>query len=81
MKLTMDCEQARKELSNYLEGEVTAEVREAIDRHLAHCRCCRVIFDTTRRTLRIVSDAGPFEIPLEASARLRARLAELYSAP
>lgn len=81
MKLTMDCEQARKELSNYLEGEVTPEVREAIGRHLARCRCCQVIFDTTRRTLRIVSDAGPFEIPLEVSARLHARLAELYSAP
>ena len=81
MKLSMDCAKARQELSNYLEGEVTAEVQRAIDEHLAHCRCCQVIFDTTRRTLRIVSDSGPFEIPLEVRARLHARLAELYAAP
>jgi len=81
MKLRMDCKKARQELSNYLEGEVAAEVRRAIDVHLGRCRCCQVIFDTTRRTLHIVSDAGPFEIPLEVSERLHARLAELYSSP
>ncbi len=79
MKLKMNCAQARRELSNYLENEVSPEVRAAIDAHLRHCRNCNVIFDTTRRTLRIVSDAGPFEIPLAVSGRLHARLAQLYS--
>jgi predicted anti-sigma-YlaC factor YlaD len=76
MKLT--CQQVLEELNNYVENEATAELRRAIERHLEHCPRCWVVYDTTARTLRIVTEADPFELPLDASARLYQRLQRLF---
>lgn len=75
----MDCKTVLANLSDYVDGDVSSEVRKALEEHIARCRRCRVILDTTRRTLRIVSDAEPFEVPLAVSARLYARLERVLS--
>lgn len=71
-----DCRQALAELSNYLDGEVSPERMAALERHLGQCHRCAIVFDTTKRTLRIVSDADPFEFPLRLGNRLFARLSQ-----
>jgi hypothetical protein len=38
-----------------------------------------VVFDTTGRMLKIVTDAEPFEVPLAVSARLYTRLEKVLS--
>ena len=74
----LDCRRVLAELSNYLDGEVSPEVMQALEEHLAKCRRCSLVYNTTRKTLTIVSEVEPLEVPLEASARLRARLRELF---
>ncbi len=74
----LDCRQVLAELSNYLDDEVTLELQHAIEKHLARCRRCWVVYDTTRRTLEIVDECMPRATPLPVSQRLHARLAELY---
>ena len=76
----LNCKQVLAELSNYLDDEVSPQVRRAMEAHLSRCVRCTVIFDTARKTLRIVSDVGAFEIPLALSERLRVKLRELYAA-
>ena len=76
---TLSCRQVLEELSNYLDGDVAEELRRAIDGHLSRCHRCTIVFDTTRQTLRIVRDAEPFDVPLEVSARLYARLSTVLS--
>ena len=73
----LDCRQVLAELSNYLDGEVSPALLQALDRHLAKCHRCSLVYDTTRKTLRIVTEVGPFEVPHDISARLYARLREL----
>ena len=51
------------EIGNYLDGEVAEEVRLQLENHLAHCRTCTVLVDSTRKTLKIVTDTGSFELP------------------
>ncbi len=75
----LDCRQVLAELSNYIDDEVTLELRHAIEEHLAHCRRCWVVFDTTRKTLIIVSDALPPATPLAVSERLHARLRQVFA--
>lgn len=75
----LDCRQVLAELSNYLDGEVLPEVKRALEQHLAKCHRCALVYDTTRRTLKIVTESGPFEISLASSARLHARLRELLA--
>jgi hypothetical protein len=74
MKKTLHCKDVLENLSCHVDGDGSAELREALERHIAHCRRCRVIVDTTSRILRIVLDADPFEVPLAVSARLYTRL-------
>ena len=72
----MDCRQVLEELSNYVEGELTVGLKEALQEHLAFCHKCEVIYNSTKRTLEIVADCSDhtFELPEDVSARLYARL-------
>ena len=70
----LDCKEVLDNLSNYIDGEGSDELRKAIERHISRCGRCRVVFDTTGKMLKIVSDVEPFEVPLGVSARLYARL-------
>jgi anti-sigma factor RsiW len=79
MKKTLHCKDVLENLSDYVDGEGSAELRNALEEHIAHCRRCRVIVDTTRRTLKIVLDVDAFEVPLAVSARLYTRLEKVLS--
>jgi predicted anti-sigma-YlaC factor YlaD len=75
----LDCRQVLAELSNYVDDEVTLELKHAIEEHLARCHRCWVVYDTTRRTLVIVAENRPPATPIEVSQRLHARLRQLYA--
>jgi anti-sigma factor RsiW len=79
MKKIVHCKDVFENLSCYIDGDGSVELREALERHIAHCRRCSVVADTTKRTLRIVVDVKPFEVPLGVSARLYARLEKILS--
>ncbi len=75
----LDCRQVLAELSNYMDDEVTLELKHAIEEHLARCGRCSVVYDTTRRTLKIVSESLPQAAPFAVSERLHARLRQLFA--
>jgi len=70
----ISCRDFLAEVSNYLEGDVGAEVRLELERHLAHCESCQVVYDSTRKTLRIVTESGMFELPKPAFGRIAERV-------
>lgn len=59
----LSCEQVLAELSNYLDDSVAADARRELESHLAECRTCHTLYDSTRKTLRIVTDTRSFELP------------------
>jgi predicted anti-sigma-YlaC factor YlaD len=65
----LSCTDVLAELAGYLEQELDPDVRRRLEEHLAHCRTCRVVYDSTRKTLRIVSDSGSFDLPGEVSEK------------
>jgi predicted anti-sigma-YlaC factor YlaD len=75
----LTCNQVLSELSNYLDDEVSLELSRAIAQHLVRCHRCWVIYNTTSRTLEIVSDAVPSSTPVAVSERLHQRLRQIYS--
>jgi predicted anti-sigma-YlaC factor YlaD len=62
----VSCADFMAELGNYLEGDVAALVRVQLENHLAHCQTCRLVYDSSRKSLKIVTDSGSFELPEEA---------------
>ena len=75
----LDCRYVITELSNYLDGEVSSELKQAVEEHLAKCRWCSLIYSTTRRALKVVTESGALELPPHVSARLHERLRELFA--
>ncbi len=63
----ISCEQFIANLGDYLEGQTALEVRQQLEFHLSHCRICQVIFDSTCKTVKIVTETGSFELPQRAS--------------
>jgi hypothetical protein len=57
----ISCQDFITELGNLLDDDVAIEVRESLQAHLAHCQSCQVLYDSTRKTLRIVTESGSFE--------------------
>lgn len=76
---TMDCKEVLANLACYIDSEGSEELRHALEEHISRCRRCRVVFDTTGKMLKIVTDAEPFEVPLSVSARLYTRLEKVLS--
>jgi len=72
--LKLDCHDVWREVSNYLENDLTPEMRRLLEAHLAQCRRCAALIDSTHNILVLVADERVFELPAGFSARLRARL-------
>ncbi|MBI4479970.1 MAG: zf-HC2 domain-containing protein [Acidobacteria bacterium] len=68
------CEDVLREISNYLDQDVTPELRRQVEEHLSVCDHCYVLVSTTRKTLSLVAGSQVFEIPTAVSQRLIERL-------
>jgi anti-sigma factor RsiW len=66
----VNCREAFQEISKYLDGELEAEFKQILDSHLAKCEHCRVVFDTTRKTIALYCDGKLFSLPTDVSSRL-----------
>jgi hypothetical protein len=68
------CADFLAELGDYMDESVAADVRRQLENHLAHCETCQVIVDSTRKTVRIVTDSGSFDLPETARKSLNAQI-------
>lgn len=56
-----NCEKLLGSLSEYIDGELSAELCQELEKHLAGCENCRVVLNTTMRTIDLVH--APVEKP------------------
>ena len=66
----LTCKDFLRELSDYLDESLEAEIRSKIEAHIAECPNCWVIADTTRKTIRIYKGMEPYPIPSDVESRL-----------
>jgi len=57
------CDEFFAEFADYLENQVSPEVRQEIELHLSQCSACHVLYDSSRKTIKIVSESNSFELP------------------
>jgi len=70
----ISCWEVIRELSNYIDKEVTPKLREQILAHLSGCSRCTAVYNGLRNTITLIGDDRAFELPEAFSQRLRAKL-------
>lgn len=79
MKIT--CEDLVKYLSDYLEQELDEDLTRAAEEHLATCDNCRVVLDSTRKTIHLYKEHGAVvQIPSGRKSELFDRIAGAFLA-
>ena len=72
--MVLDCKHVWLEISNYIDGDIDPKFRASIEEHLATCRHCAAVLDSTRNIIYLIADKRTFSLPIGFSERLRARL-------
>jgi len=72
--LDITCQEVWRELTNYMEDDVTAEMRERIAEHLSACAHCRAVYDGSKNVVQLLGNGKTFELPSGFSRRLYDRL-------
>jgi anti-sigma factor RsiW len=72
--MVIECKHVWEHISDYLDGTLSPEIREQVQKHLEHCEICSAILDSTRNILILTADERVIELPLGSSERLHARL-------
>jgi predicted anti-sigma-YlaC factor YlaD len=67
----MTCDQLLGYLSDYLDGQTRDEVCREIEHHMSECQNCRVVVDTTRKTISLVHACNDTELSLPDEVRER----------
>ena len=72
----MNCKGLVRELSEYLDGNLDPTLAQELARHLEHCEDCRLVVDTTRKTIEIYCNTEPLPLPSGVRERLERALSE-----
>lgn len=72
----MSCQKVWREISNYIEHEVTPALRAAMDEHFHTCPRCRSVLEGTLNVMRLYGDERMIQVPLGFSRRLEKRLSQ-----
>jgi anti-sigma factor (TIGR02949 family) len=71
-----NCKSLLGTLSDYVDGDLREELCREIEKHIAECEDCRIVVDTTRKTIDLVhaSNYPQTDLPDEVRNRLFKRL-------
>jgi anti-sigma factor RsiW len=70
----MYCKEMLGSLSDYIDGDLEAQLCAEIEQHMAGCGNCRVVVDTLSKTVSLYREYGHEPVPPDAKDRLYAVL-------
>lgn len=71
----LKCDELLGSLSAYIDGELGPELCQELEKHLEECDNCRIILNTTKRTIELVhSPIEKSNLPEDVRERLFKRL-------
>jgi len=68
---SQQCQQLLGSLSDYIDGELQAELCAELEQHIQDCDNCRIVVNTLRKTIELYQQSNP---PAELSGDVRERL-------
>ncbi len=81
--LPTGCRHWLEAIALYVDGDLEADLCQALEAHLRQCPDCRVLVDTMRQTVYLYREASrrPVDLPEDLHRRLFARLPNLSEPP
>jgi anti-sigma factor RsiW len=76
----VNCREVVRQLSDYLDGQLESALARKLELHLATCRDCRILVNTTRKTIEIYCNAEPLPLPSDVHQRLMQALRAKFRA-
>jgi anti-sigma factor RsiW len=74
--IEISCLEVWREISNYVDQDVAAELRARMEAHFKTCAHCKAVLDGTKNVVKLVADGVEYEIPRGFSDRLYNRIKE-----
>jgi Putative zinc-finger len=75
--IEISCVEVWREISNYLDEDISLEMRERMEAHFKACAHCTAILDGTRNVVELAGDGRVFQVPDGFSKRLYKKLQKL----
>lgn len=75
--IEISCVEVWREISNYLDHEISGELRDRMEAHFKTCAHCTAVLDGTRNVTELVGDGRVFSLPEGFSKRLYTKLQKL----
>jgi anti-sigma factor RsiW len=72
--IEISCLEVWREISNYIDGDVDAELRARMEAHFRVCAHCTAVLDGTRNIVKLVGDGVEYALPDGFSQRLYHKL-------
>ncbi len=70
----MNCTDLLSQLSDYFDGQLSAELLEEVRTHTAGCQHCKVVLNTTHQTIEVYKDNEIYEVSTELRERLHSAI-------
>jgi len=70
----LTCKDFLTELNDYLDECVDRDLKVKLEKHVTECPNCFVVFDTTKKTIKVYKGIEPQVIPEDIHSRLMAAL-------
>jgi len=77
--MVVNCDQVWREISNYVDGEIDATLRSAMDEHFHTCQRCTSVLEGMRNVIQLYGDERMLEAPSGFGRRLEKRVAQTVS--
>jgi hypothetical protein len=68
--IEISCLEVWREISNYIDNDVDAELRARMEAHFKVCAHCTAVLDGTRNVVKLVGDGIEYQVPEGFSRRL-----------
>jgi anti-sigma factor RsiW len=68
--IEISCLEVWREISNYVDGDIDAELRTRMEAHFKVCAHCKAVVDGTRNVVKLVADGVEYDLPNGFSQRL-----------
>jgi predicted anti-sigma-YlaC factor YlaD len=73
-EIEISCVEVWREISNYLEEDVSGELRARIEAHLKVCSHCTAVLDEMRNVVGLVADGRLIQMPEGFNKRLHKKI-------